>query len=98
MVRSAISGISFSNSRRTKSGCVLDRMILTRCPTLRTSKMTALMRSPTWWVSPGDNARPAFVPGNGAVHEVSLHGRVLIEDGVTLGFPNLLDHHLLGAL
>ena len=28
-------------------------MILTRWPTLRTSRMTALTRSPTWCVSPG---------------------------------------------
>ncbi len=53
MVRSSISGISSSKRRRTNSGWLRDRMILTRCPCLRTSRMTALTRAPTWCVSPG---------------------------------------------
>ena len=53
MIWSAISGISSSKRRRTKSGWVRLRMILTRWPTLRTSRMMARMRSLGWWLSPG---------------------------------------------
>ena len=75
--------------------------------------MTALTRSPTWCVSPGicsprgridfrlaegDDGRAAFEALHGAVHQVALHGRVFVEDGVALRLADLLDHHLLGAL
>lgn len=53
MVRSSTSGISSSNIDLTKSGCARLRTIFTRWPVRRTSKITALTRSPTWCDSPG---------------------------------------------
>ena len=50
---SAISGISCSKSRWTSCGRIRERMILTRLPTFRTSKIVARMRSLGWKVSPG---------------------------------------------
>src|SRR5262245_29442883 len=40
----------------------------------------------------------AFKALNRAVDQVALEGRVFIENGVALGFANLLNHHLLGTL
>ncbi len=42
--------------------------------------------------------RSTFKSLHGSMDKVSLHGDVFVESGVTFGFANLLNHHLLGAL
>ena len=113
MIWSAISGISSSKRRRTKSGWVRLRMILTRWPTLRTSRMIAWIRSSGWWLSPGicslrgrmrvglaevDDDRPALEPLHRAGDQVAALVLELVEEAVPLGLADLLDDHLLGRL
>ena len=113
MIRSSISGISCSNSGRTKSGWQRDSTIFTRWPCLRTSRITAFTRSPTWWLSPGIcslrgssasllPSETIAVPASTRVtvpdDQFALLPRELVEDRVRLGLANLLDHHLLGGL
>ena len=113
MIWSAISGISSSKRRRTKSGWVRLRMILTRWPTLRTSRMTARSRSLGWWLSPGicslrgkqrvglaevDGDGAPLEPLDGPGDEVAALVFELVEEAVALGLADLLDDDLLGRL
>ena len=113
MIWSAISGISSSKRRRTKSGWVRLRMILTRWPTLRTSRMTARTRSPGWLLSPGicseRGRRASVLPRLTVTAPPSKRWTVplmrspllvleLVEEAVALGLADLLDDDLLGGL
>ena len=113
MIWSAISGISSSKRRRTKSGWVRLRMILTRWPALRTSRIDGpdplvgvvalagdllAARQQGVGLAQVDDGGAPLEPLDGAGDQVALLVLELVEEAVALGLADLLDDHLLGGL